>query len=239
MKELSLTLKEKRWSSLIILLMYFVFGQYVISFIYSLFLKLLNIQMSIIEINSWFNLFYDAFMLLLATFLYRDYIKKSLQAIKGKYLRLTIWSITIGFIIIYFANVVSGVIVQLMSPGSTSANQDSLELMLKFCKFPILMTAIFIGPILEEFVFRVAIFRNIYDYNRILAYLCSGLCFGFVHIQQALFAGQLEQLFYLLPYGFLGIVFCYLYEKKGTLYVPIVVHIANNFVSMMISLSMI
>ena len=127
-------------------------------------------------------------------------------------------------------------LVQLIEPGLSSANQNALVSMLEVQPLPILLASIVIAPLLEELVFRVAIFKGIYPYSRIAAYLASGGIFGLVHILDGLLAGDLSQLAYLLPYGLLGMVFCWLYEKKGTLAVPVLVHMSNNFVSMMLTL---
>lgn len=86
-------------------------------------------------------------------------------------------------------------------------------------KYPIflLLIAIF-GPIMEEFVFRKAIFGYLFDLTGgIGAAVISSLIFAFIH-----FDGH-----YLL-YSVMGFVFCYLYWKTKSIATPIIAHALMN-----------
>lgn len=86
-------------------------------------------------------------------------------------------------------------------------------------KYPIflLLIAIF-GPIMEEFVFRKAIFGYLFDLTGgIGAAVISSLIFAFIH-----FDGH-----YLL-YSVMGFVFCYLYWKTKSIAAPIIAHALMN-----------
>lgn len=233
---MNLTKYEKIAGWLILLPMYFFFGPLLFSFIFSALLHVFDISLSTVAINSWYNLFYDTGMLLVAIFIFRRFLVNEWRNLKGRWVKTILWSLTAGFVIIYGANIVSGIMVQIIEPGSSSANQNALIMMLDIEPLPILLASIVVAPILEELVFRVAIFKAIYPHSRFFAYLASGGIFGLVHVLDGLMAGDLSQLVYLLPYGLLGMVFCWLYEKKGTLAVPVLVHMSNNFVSMMLTI---
>ena len=233
---MNLTKFEKIAGWAILLPLYFFFGPLIFSFLFALILRVGHVSMGAVELNSWYNLFYDTGMLIIAVLIFHRFLNEEFRQIKGRWIRAILWSLTAGFIIIYGANILSGMLVQLIEPGSSSANQNALVSMLEVQPLPILLASIVIAPLLEELVFRVAIFKGIYPYSRIAAYLASGGIFGLVHILDGLLAGDLSQLAYLLPYGLLGMVFCWLYEKKGTLAVPVLVHMSNNFVSMMLTL---
>lgn len=86
-------------------------------------------------------------------------------------------------------------------------------------KYPLflLLIAVF-GPIMEEFVFRKAIFGYLFDLTGgIGAAVISSLIFAFIH-----FDGH-----YLL-YSVMGFVFCYLYWKTKSIAAPIIAHALMN-----------
>lgn len=75
------------------------------------------------------------------------------------------------------------------------------------------------APVSEELIFRGLIFRRSRDYVGFMwAAVCSGLFFGIYHgnLTQGIFA------------FFMGMLFAAIYEHFGTLWAPIVAHMANN-----------
>ena len=81
-------------------------------------------------------------------------------------------------------------------------------------------------PICEELVFRGLMFRRLRQGNSFLAAaLYSSVVFGFLH------ANMVQML-----YGFiLGLTFCYLYEKYGSVKAPVFAHIASNILSVLLT----
>ena len=76
-----------------------------------------------------------------------------------------------------------------------------------------------LAPVSEELIFRGLIFRRSRDYVGFMwAAVCSGLFFGIYHgnLTQGIFA------------FFMGMLFAAIYEHYGTLWAPIVAHMANN-----------
>lgn len=98
-------------------------------------------------------------------------------------------------------------------------SQNTEDIVLIVNQYPIflILVAIF-GPIMEEFVFRKAIFGYLYDITGgIGAAVISSLIFAFIH-----FDGH-----YLL-YSMMGFVFCYLYWKTKSIAAPIIAHALMN-----------
>ena len=91
-----------------------------------------------------------------------------------------------------------------------------------------------LAPILEELLFRGLVFRSLRDKSKWLAIFASSFLFGFLHIYSALFAGDLSQLIYLFSYGGMGFAFSYAYEKRKTICVPILMHMINNLVAIIL-----
>lgn len=81
-------------------------------------------------------------------------------------------------------------------------------------------------PICEELVFRGLMFRRLRQGNSFLAAaLYSSVVFGFLH------ANLVQML-----YGFiLGLTFCYLYEKYGSVKAPVFAHISSNILSVLLT----
>lgn len=77
-------------------------------------------------------------------------------------------------------------------------------------------------PICEEMVFRGLMFRRIRRFGTFMpAMLYSSFAFAFLH-------GSMIQMIHAF---FLGCVFCYLYEKYGSVKAPILAHITANTLS--------
>jgi membrane protease YdiL (CAAX protease family) len=104
-----------------------------------------------------------------------------------------------------------------------SETYNSLESMFTSASPFIQLIAIcIIGPIAEELLFRGIIYRRLRDYiGTAWAAVLSGIIFGVVH-------GNLVQGIYA---GLFGIVLALLYEHYGTIWIVIVVHVANNLLA--------
>lgn len=234
----SLTKKEKRWVLFFYLPLYFIFARYIVSFLFGLLISLCHWHIQPQLIDPWFNLFYDTVLMIIGIFVFRHYLKESIKNMKGRWLSTILWSLTAGFLMLLAVNYLSSLLVTLIGHDTGSANQNAVVFMTQLAPLQMVVASVGLAPILEELVFRVGIFQLLYDRSRILAYLASGLCFGFVHISQGLLGGDLGQLLYLIPYGLLGLVFCRIYEKRQSIFAPMIIHGANNLLSMLVILLM-
>jgi membrane protease YdiL (CAAX protease family) len=87
------------------------------------------------------------------------------------------------------------------------------------------LVVIVVAPICEEVFFRGFLYRVLrVRMSFWLAAAIDGLIFGIVHASST----SLEALPIL---AFLGLVFCYVYERTGTLYATIAIHALNNTIS--------
>src|SRR4051794_18039938 len=87
------------------------------------------------------------------------------------------------------------------------------------------LVVIVVAPICEEIFFRGFLYRVLrLRMTFWLAALIDGLLFGLVHASSTSLAA--------LPIlAFLGLVFCYVYERTGTLFATIAMHALNNTIS--------
>jgi len=85
-----------------------------------------------------------------------------------------------------------------------------------------------VAPVVEEFFFRGFFYRALRGRMSIaVAALVDGIVFGIIHFQ---FDG-VDGLLILPPLAVLGVLFCLVYEKTGTLLAPIGMHAFNNAVA--------
>jgi uncharacterized protein len=87
------------------------------------------------------------------------------------------------------------------------------------------LVVIVVAPICEEIFFRGFLYRVLRMRMTFwLAAVIDGLLFGLVHASSTTLAA--------LPIlAFLGLVFCYVYERTGTLFATIAMHALNNTIS--------
>jgi uncharacterized protein len=86
--------------------------------------------------------------------------------------------------------------------------------------------AIVCAPIAEEFFFRGFFYRALRTRLSVgVAAVLDGLLFGLIHYDGSDSAAALPML------GLLGMIFCLVYEKTGTLYATIALHSLNNMLA--------
>lgn len=96
--------------------------------------------------------------------------------------------------------------------------------------------AVIIGPVVEEIVCRFALFRPLYLWNKWAAYLITAVTFGLLHVlPYVIFDGAWEQLVVMLPYCVFGLWLSILYVKTKNLCFPIMLHISNNLIAIMLN----
>ncbi|MFC3418797.1 CPBP family intramembrane glutamic endopeptidase [Salinicoccus hispanicus] len=130
-----------------------------------------------------------------------------------------------GVVLAYGSQIVAGLVnVHVLGNPIESENTNSIIEMIESAPFMILVVAL-LGPILEEYVFRRAIFAEIYEMipgARIIGFLVAGLISGLI------FALAHWDLTHILIYVTMAYTFSFLYVMSGRLLVPILVHMLMN-----------
>jgi len=103
-------------------------------------------------------------------------------------------------------------------------------------RFPwfLALFAIVLAPAYEELLFRRVLFGRLWEAGRpALGILLSSLAFALVHeIPGTSANGPLEIAQLWLIYGGMGAAFCWLYQRTGTLWAPVLAHALNNAVAL-------
>ena len=186
-----------------------------------LLLKYTNITRDTTVLGIYLNLICSLLSFVLVVWLLRDFLIDNIKRFKEHFTDNFVYSITIGIVMIYGISIVANMIINFVFCGNNGA------LLMAF-------QSVILAPILEELLFRGLVFRSLRDKSKWLAIFASSFLFGFLHIYSALFAGDLSQLIYLFSYGGMGFAFSYAYEKRKTICVPILMHMINNLVAIIL-----
>jgi len=116
----------------------------------------------------------------------------------------------------YIGTMLNGIIGGII--GDEITNQTS-ELIENSPIWVIILVVVFIGPIVEELIFRKLLIDRLSRFGDKTAIIVSAIAFGLFH-------GNLYQFFYA---ALLGAVLAYIYVKSGNVIYPIIMHMLLNF----------
>lgn len=125
--------------------------------------------------------------------------------------------------LMYMGNMIGIMITSLINGGTSLNPLDALAA--SDSMFAKVLVTVIIAPLLEELIFRKLLIDRINVYGERLAVVTSALMF-------ALFHGNLSQFFYTY---FLGLVFGYVYLRSGRLIYSAILHMAVNFMGMVLA----
>lgn len=139
--------------------------------------------------------------------------------------------ILICFAILFGSMLIFGLMYEFFGIEGSSANQENLIAISGNNRFGFILLAVVFAPLLEEMVFRGAIFASMRKHGRyILAFLVSSLAFGLLHIVADIteLVFKWEQLLFLMQYSVLGLLMAIAYEKTGSIWSSIFLHALWN-----------
>ena len=138
---------------------------------------------------------------------------------------ILLWGLIGMFIAIVVQTFAS--IIEVNFLGSSMESENTQFIMEVVRNYPLFLLLVGIaGPIMEEFVFRKAMFGLLIDrIGGIGAAVISSLLFAFIH-----FDGLL------LVYSSMGLVFAWLYFKTKNIWTPILAHCLMNVAAVLINL---
>lgn len=147
--------------------------------------------------------------------------------------------IIIGYAYVWVGNIVSTYLSTYLSGafglevGEAANQQAIISAVTSSTGILMIISAVLIGPVIEELIFRKAIFGLIK--SNTVALIVSTFVFGLIHViseasvEAAIVNG--------ISYFVMGFVFSYIYLKaERNVMIPIIVHIINNAVSILLIL---
>lgn len=179
------------------------------------------------EINFVFYLVNFMAMLLI----FHSFLGNSLQ----QALRHPIYlcqAVILGLAAYYACTFCTTHLITLLAPGYSNYNDEAIAAMSRGNSFLMLIGTVVLVPPVEECLYRGLIFRNLYSKNKCAAYIISIVLFAIIHILG--YIGQyspLELLMAVLQYLPAGLCLAWSYTKADTIFAPIFVHAAINYLT--------
>ena len=136
-----------------------------------------------------------------------------------------------GWMINYVFSLGSDILMELLLPGRYVGNpNDALinEYMLQN-KGAIIASAVFMGPVVEEILYRGCVFAPLRRKSRLLAYVVSTALFSLAHVWQFAFVMQdLNLLIFAIAYIPASFALAWCYEASDSLWTSIFLHMLMN-----------
>ena len=160
---------------------------------------------------------------------FQDFLGKSLNQV-WQHPIYFLEAVILGFVFYYICRDSIGWLVEQFFPGFSNYNDDAIAALGRSNYFLTLIGVVVLVPPAEECFFRGLIFRNLYGKSRWGAYLASTLAFTLLHILGYIGQYSAVELFIaILQYLPAGLCLAWSYTRADTIFAPIVIHAAINF----------
>lgn len=191
--------------------------------------------------NALGNMFTYLFMLALVGFFMRNYIVEDGKAVIQKYKKLA-WMIplfaVVGYALSYLVDFVTSLLL-----NNVSLNQSTIQdLIVHGGAFPMFIAVVICAPIVEELIYRKAIFEYLDKYPIAVSYVVSILAFALPHMLTTFLSNTftpLENLLMSIPYLFSGFLLCLTYHLcEKNIYASWFMHLFNNLLAFILILAL-
>lgn len=184
-------------------------------------------------VNALGNMVGYLIMLLCIGFYMRNYIIEDTLAWKKRY-RFLLWFIPLSAVLFYF---ISFGIELLISPHvGSSTNQNSIVMMIQEGgSFYMFVAVVICAPIVEELIYRKAIFSLLEKKHIAFSYVLSIVLFALPHMISTTNVSIGDWLLISIPYVTSAIMLAVIYHFSGkNIYATWFVHMVNNLISFII-----
>ena len=144
-------------------------------------------------------------------------------------------AVILGLVFYYVCMYCTNVLITMLSPGYANYNDEAIFSMSRGNSFLILIATVVLVPPVEECMFRGLVFRNLCGRSRILAYIVSITLFSAIHILGYIgLYSPLELAMAVLQYLPAGLCLAWSYERANTIFAPIFMHAAINYITIQV-----
>ena len=216
-------------------LIYFVVHVFALPWLLSLIWGMLDISgiyISTITINAIYQFIGIGAILMIL----RKYLVENFERFIS-WLPINLVVIVAGFFIYYAVYIIFANIIYAIAGGELSnPNSEFVTAMTKSDLYSSIALTVLLAPIVEECLYRGVLFNGIGAKSRFWGYLVSMVLFAFSHVFHSMVTSFDPSLFLtMLIYMPAGYVLARAYEKSGTIWCPIFIHIALNLTAQLIS----
>lgn len=176
------------------------------------------------------NVIYYTVGTVFAGFFFLRWLRRDYDALMKMGLRV-IFMFIFAYLIYTVLNYGASIVMNRVFPDAGSDPNTDQILALTGRDFVMMRAvALFIGPALEEILFRGVVFGSLVRRSRGAAYFASIVLFAVYHVWQYAL-GDPSQLVHLIGYLPASIVLCWCYEESESLWPPILFHMIINAMS--------
>ena len=193
---------------------------------------LIGLNVSGDYLNS-LTIIFQSISLAILTYLSKDFLKLELKSFKENFVS-TIIKVPLYYIGMYIINILISLVFNLLN--ATNSNQVLIEELLNTATSSYVFLAVIVAPIIEEIIFRAVIFRNLYEKNKLIAYIVSSFLFGLLHVIGSLASFNMNDFMYIFVYMNMGLWLSYSYAKHKNIFTSILFHMLNNIIAVAIIL---
>ena len=140
--------------------------------------------------------------------------------------------VILGLVAYYAMSFATSWFIRILVPGFANYNDEAIFAMKQGNSFLMFIGTVILVPPFEECMYRGLIFRNLYKKSRPAAYIVSIILFAIIHIIG--YIGKyspLELLMAVLQYLPAGLCLAWSYIRGETIFTPIVIHAAINYIT--------
>ena len=140
--------------------------------------------------------------------------------------------VILGLVAYYAMSFATSWLIGILVPGFSNYNDEAIFNMGQSNSFLVFIGTVILVPPFEECMYRGLIFRNLYRKSRWAAYIVSIVLFAIIHIIG--YIGKyspLELLMAVLQYLPAGLCLAWSYIRGETIFTPIVIHAAINYIT--------
>ncbi len=157
------------------------------------------------------------------------FLKQSFSDMLDNRLR-SFQAVALGYFLTFTGSFLVSSVLYLLIDEPVNPNNAEIIRLASLNSGTVIVSAVLLGPIVEETLFRGVLFGTLRKKNRLLAYAVTAGVFAVYHIWQYFFVGFDWNLFlYMLQYIPSALVLCWAYEYSGSIWPPIVLHALVNY----------
>lgn len=177
------------------------------------------------------NTIYYYVVFALTVIIFHSFLADTTRAL-GDRAGTAVKAVLMGLVALYGLNELVYRFTNLLLNNRTNLNDVSISAQMKNAPYTTLLIVIFLAPFVEEVLFRGLVFGNLRKISPFFAYTVSCLLFAFLHVWQFAVVKQ-DMTYFLLMVQYLvpGLVLAWAYDYAGTLWSPILLHVAANALS--------
>lgn len=181
------------------------------------------------------NLIVDLIEVIVVVLIFKEDLIIQFKDFKKNYKGHLKYGLFIGVGLIWLMALIGSLATLLLGGAEQSQNQTMIESVMGAQPLLMAIPAVLLAPVAEEIVFRGMLYAWVREKFPKLAHFISAFLFGFAHVVMGLLAGNSAEFVQIIPYFLMGMALSYLYEKRNNIYVPIISHIINNFIAIIVT----